>query len=231
MQTEIKEIHTMEERYLLLSDVPEEETFEEEMLLHNMIPGLLPMETGRLSGVKYHRYRIGGMKNLLRYLEGKKISGEQFELFFSRIFGEIRVAREYMLREDGFLIQPDTIYIDEATEEIGLCYYPEFHCPLVNQMRELSGWFLQHINPADERSVFNGYAFHVLCHGENCTFRSIARILEEHPALPEVSTWEEEEQGPEYREKKPRRKGLFFGGSMLFLAWVGAMLFFVMKYY
>lgn len=230
MHPEIKEIVSMEEKYLLLTQIPDEETFEEEMLLYNAIPGLLPMETGKLSGVKYHRYRVSHMVSLSKSLPGKRLSGVQFEQLFASVFGKIRRAKEYMLREDGFLILPETLYADEATGEIGLCYCPEYHCPLVEQMKNLSDWLLTYLDPADEKAVYNGYAFHVLCHGDNCSFQSIAQVLNDRPALPEVSTFREEEPEIPYREKKPKKHaGILLGGSMLFLAWIGALLFFVMR--
>ena len=68
---EITELRSMEEQYLVLNDVPAEEAFEEEMLLYNAVPGLLTMESGGLNGKKYHRYRIEGMKNLERVMQGR----------------------------------------------------------------------------------------------------------------------------------------------------------------
>ena len=230
MIPEAKETESMEERYLYIKDVPEEENFEEEMLLHNSIPGLLKMETGWLSGGKYHRYRISGLKSLSKYLAGKKISGAQFETMILGIFAEIREAKEYLLREDGFWISPESIYINEQTKEIYLCYYPEMHCPLIEQMRALSGHLLSVLDPNDEKAVYSGYAFHVLCHGDACTFQAISGILEERPSLPELEVLSEAEEEEEISKPKRKRKGaLWVGGSLVFLAWVGALLFFVMR--
>lgn len=229
MQAQVKEIESMEERYLLLEQVPNEETFEEEMLLYNSIPGLLPMETGMLSGGKYHRYRISDRRSLSRLLPGRKLSGEEFERLFADIFGIIRHAKQYMLREDGFLILPETIYLEEQTGTVELCYYPEYRCPLIEQMRNLSSWLLTFLDASDEKAVYNGYAFHVLCHGDSCTFQSIAQVMKEMPALPEVSTWTEEAPEPAYRVSKPKKKrGVLLGGSMLFLTGIGALMFWVL---
>ena len=230
MQPDAREINSMEERYLYINNVPEEESFEEEMLLYNAIPGILRMETGWMSGAKYHRYRISGLTCLTKYLSGRKISGAQFETMILGIFAEIREAKEYLLREDGFWISPESIYMDEKTKEIFLCYYPEMHCPLIEQMRSLSTWLLSFLDPSDEKAVYNGYAFHVLCHGDSCTFQSISGILEERPELPEISAvleTGEEEVIPE--PKKKRRGGLWVGSSLIFLAWIGALLFFVTR--
>ena len=217
---EITELRSMEEQYLVLNDVPAEEAFEEEMLLYNAVPGLLTMESGRLNGKKYHRYRIEGMKNLERVMQGRQISGEEFESLFSRIFAVIRGAREYLLREDGFMVSRETIYIKEKTQEV------------IEQMRALSTWLLSFLDAEDEKAVYNGYAFHVLCHGDGCTFQSISRILEEQPAIVEVSAWSdeaEEEPKPKRKRFAALRRVILFLGSMAFLVSVGALLFFVMR--
>ncbi|MBO4695977.1 MAG: hypothetical protein J5643_01700 [Lachnospiraceae bacterium] len=230
MKPEAREINSMEERYLVIENVPEEESFEEEIMLYNAIPGLLKMETGWMSGAKYHRYRISGLKSLGRYLAGKKISGAQFETMILGVFAEIREAKEYLLREDGFWISPESIYMNEQTKEIYLCYYPEFHCPLIEQMRNLSTHLLSVLDPNDEKAVYSGYAFYVLCHGDSCSFQAISGILEERPALPEISAYlenDEEEELPTPRRK--RRGGILVGGSLLFLAWIGALLFLVLR--
>lgn len=234
MQFEYKEIISMEDRYLLLNRIPEEDNFEEEMLLYNSVPGLLPLETGWLSGEKYHRYCISGLRSLKQYLQGKQISGEQFESLFSRVFWGIRQAKEYMLREDGFWISPESIFLTEQGEEVYLCYVPEYHCLLIDQMRALSEWLLGLLDLNDEKAVYNGYAFHVLCHGESCSFQSIAAVLEAKPELPTVSSWEvgaEVRREEEIQKRKNSRsvRRAWFGGGIVFLAWIGALILWVMR--
>ncbi|MCQ2422631.1 MAG: DUF6382 domain-containing protein [Lachnospiraceae bacterium] len=224
---EVTETNSMENRYLVLNGVPEEDPFEEEMLLYNTIPGLLPMETGRLSGVKYHRYKTNGFKSLRQQLQGKQISGECFEDMFKQIFAIIKGAREYLLREDGFWISPESIFLDEENR-IRLCYYPEYHCLLINQLKTLSEWLLGYLDPNDETAVYNGYALHVLCHGEACSFQAISAVLEEKPALPEIEPWTEEEEEQQKPRRSNRKRWALFGGGAMLLAWIGALLLWVM---
>ncbi len=233
MQPVTKELQSMEDTYFLIESIPEEQTFEEEMLLHNSIDGLLPMETGWHSGMKFHRYQCTGMMNLSRFLQGKEVSGEQFETLFTEVFERIRRAKEFFLREDGFYITPESIYIHPADRKPYLCYLPEYHKPLVDQMKELSTWFLSRIDVNDSTAVYDGYAFHVLCHKETCNFDTISSVLEERPSLPEVTMWEEEaEDNCEKIEKKGGtflRKASVFIGSIVFAAGIGTLLLLVMR--
>ena len=229
MQTEYTEVGSMEDRYFVLSHVPEEETFEEEMLLYNRIPGVLPMESGRLSEDKYHRYPVSGMVSLRKHLLGKRLTGEQFENLFTQMFATIKNAKEYLLREEGFLITPDSIYVNEKEEKVFLCYFPEYRCPLAEQMKSLSTWLLSFLDAADEKAVYNGYAFHVLCHGDTCSFQEISQMLRETPALPPPTEWEEHApQNKPYRTGR-RSGGALVLGSLLFLTAIGSLIFLVMR--
>ena len=61
----------------------------------------------------------------------------------------------------------------------------------------LSTWLLSFLDAEDEKAVYNGYAFHVLCHGDGCTFQSISRILEEKPAIAENPESQKDQEEPE----------------------------------
>lgn len=237
-----KEIQSMEDTYLMIEGVPEEQAFEEEMLLHNVIEGILPMETGWRSGVKFHRYCCTGMINLEQYLQGKTISGEQFETLFTGVFALIRKSKEYFLREDGFFISPESLYISQTDGKPKLCYLPEYHKPLIEQMKELSTWFLGRLDVSDTSAVFDGYAFHVLCHKDTCSFDAISAVLEERPAALPVTMWNDEEDeeakkkvGKRTEQKTGQKKTGFFGklavftGSVAFATGIGMLLLWVLR--
>ena len=233
MQPLTREIQSMEDTYFIIEQVPEETTFEEEMLLHNVVEGLLPMETGWHSGDKFHRYHCTGLISLTSYLQGKQITGEQFEALLTKVFDRIRHAKEFLLREDGFYITPDSLYINPTDGTPNLCYWPEYHRPLVDQMKDLSTWFLEKLDVSDASAVYDGYAFHVLCHKDVCNFDSISSVLEERLTLPEVTVWEEEEAETDRKDVEKHgsflEKAAVFVGSIAFVGGVGALLLFAMR--
>ncbi len=160
-----------------------EDVFEEEMIRNNVIPGLLRLESCWMDGAKEYRYCIDDRHTLERELQGRRISGIEYQRLFESIFEAIGEARRFLLSEDGFLLAKDSIYLHNETGAVELCYLPGHQYPLVEQLRELSEWMLDFIDTNDEQAVYCGYAFHVLCHGEACSFRGLEDILIRGKAL------------------------------------------------
>ncbi len=161
----------------------DEDSFEEEMIRNNVIPGLLRLESCWMEGLKEYRYCIDDRHTLERELQGRRISGIEYQRLFESIFEAIGEARRFLLSEDGFLLAKDSIYLHNETGAVELCYLPGHQYPLVEQLRELSEWMLDFIDTNDEQAVYCGYAFHVLCHGEACSFRGLQDILIRGKAL------------------------------------------------
>lgn len=160
-----------------------EDSFEEEMIRSNAIPGLLRLESCWVEGIKEYRYCVDDRHTLERELQGRRISGVEYQRLFESIFGAITEAKRFLLSEEGFLLAKDSIYLHNETGAVELCYLPGHQYPLVEQLRELSEWMLDYIDTEDEQAVYSGYAVHVLCHGEACSFRGLQDILLRGKAL------------------------------------------------
>ncbi len=157
-------INGLEECLFVLHHLPEGDSFEEEMLAHNEIPGILRMKTLYLKGEKLRRYFVDGCSSLQESLAGQKLSGESFRRLMTRLFQRISEGRRYLLREESFVLQPDCLFIRNDTGEPELVYCPEYERPLPDQMRALSDWLLGYLDAQDAQAVYSGYAFHVLSH-------------------------------------------------------------------
>ncbi|MBR5712027.1 MAG: hypothetical protein IKX54_00350 [Lachnospiraceae bacterium] len=149
---------------LVLKGLPEGDHFEEEMLQHNEIPGVLRMETVRVAGEKQRRYRTDGCCSLAESLRGQKLSGEEFRMLMSSLFSGIAQGRKYLLREESFVLTPECVFVRNDTGDTELVYCPEYECPLAEQLRRLSDWLLEYLDAQDAEAVYNGYAFHVMSH-------------------------------------------------------------------
>ena len=178
-ETEIQ--NQMETRWFVVHNVPEETCFEEDMLFQNPIPGILMMETLRISDEKMHRYNINGCRTLRESLCGRKLSGEEFRKLMSGIFTGIREGREYLLREDSFLLNPDTIFVRTDTGEPMLVYCPEAENNLNEQIRILSDWILEFLDVSDAQAIYGGYAFHVMSHEGGSSMQKLLGTLAEEP--------------------------------------------------
>ncbi|MCR5087223.1 MAG: DUF6382 domain-containing protein [Lachnospiraceae bacterium] len=177
-----------EENWLVLRHLPPGKSFEEEMLSHNDISGVLSMKTWILDGEKRRRYRVDGCCSLQESLLGQKLSGQAFQRLISLLMRRITDARKYLLREESFVLQPKVIFLRSDTGEPELIYCPEYAKPLAEQMRELSDWLLTYLDPQDEQAVYFGYAFHVLSHESGSTVQHMLTAFGGHVAgLPDCS--------------------------------------------
>ncbi len=178
-ETEIQ--NQMENSWFVVHNVPDETCFEEDMLFQNPVPGILMMETLRISDEKLHRYNINGCSSLRESLCGRKLSGEEFRMLMSGIFTGIREGREYLLQEDSFLLNPDTIFVRNDTGEPMLVYCPEAENNLNEQIRILSDWILEFLDVTDAQAIYGGYAFHVMSHEGGSSMQKLLGTLAEEP--------------------------------------------------
>ena len=179
-------VDSLEGSFLVLHQLPEGESFEEEMLAHNEIPGIAGMRTMILAGEKMRQYRIDGCRSLRESLLGQKLSGEEFRRLMSLLFYRIAEGRRYLLREESFVLRPDCLFLSQQSGEPVLVYCPEYEKPLPDQMRELSDWLLGYLDAQDAQAVYSGYAFHVLSHesGSNMQRMLTAVSGSDVPGLP-----------------------------------------------
>jgi len=186
-EIQAERVNGLEENLLVLHHLPEGDYFEEEMLAHNGVPGILSMRTLRVSGEKQRRYRIDGCCSLSESLLGRKLSGEDFRVLMSSLFRRVVAGKQYLLREESFVLVPEFVFVRVDTGETELVYCPEYEQSLTDQMRKLSDWLLEYLDSADAQAVYNGYAFHVLSHESGGNMQRILTVFGggSVPGLPE----------------------------------------------
>ena len=180
-EIESERVTELDHAYLVLRNLPEEKSFEEEMLSHNVIPGVLPMQTMRVCGECLRRYPVDGCLSLAESLLGQKLSGAELRRILSSLFERIGESKKYLLREESFVLQPTCIFLRHDTGEVELIYCPEYEQPLPSQMRGLSDWLLGYLDPQDAQAVYSGYAFHVLSHEDGNTVQKMLTAVEREP--------------------------------------------------
>ena len=227
--------------FMVLRDLPEGEPFEEEMLNHNVVPGILPMQTVRFGEGKMRRYSIDGCASLEETLRGRKLSGTEFRRILASLFAGIAESKKYLLREESFVLRPDCIFLRTDTGEVELVYCPEYEKVLTVQMRELSDWLLAYLDSQDAQAVYSGYAFHVMSHEEGSSIQRMLTAVSREPDRPsqqqiyqlpgdssEYVVTSVAEEGT-YSTQSPRKKGLrgllsFFSGISVLIVLIGALL-------
>lgn len=167
----------MEHRWLLLPGSDESRKYEEQMLTNNRIPGLLPTELLLRDGKKKFRYDITEQQSLRQIAEEERLSGNFLKNLFQSVETAVTDAKQYLLREEGFMLTPELIFQNERGE-ISLCYHPGTDKNLRQQLAELSEWLLGKLDACDSAAVYAGYSLHVLCREENVSFRRLDEIFQ-----------------------------------------------------
>jgi len=169
--------YSLEKQWFVMEGGANLMNYEEQMLLHNRLDGLLSMEVHLHNGEKRYRYDITDCESLEEHLDGKKISGGLIQQLFETISRVITEAKGYTLTEEGFLLAPELIWIHRGTGSIFLCYHPETRTDFREQMRLLSSWILERVDSSDDAGVFSGYSIYVLSRDDNLKFSSICEVF------------------------------------------------------
>ncbi len=185
-------VTSMEQQWLLMESEEGLGCYEEQMLLHNHLDGILPMEIIVRGGKKRYRYKVTGCRNLEEVMKGKKVTGEMMQALFSEMFSIIMSGKRFLLLEDNYCITPESIFFRESDRKLFLCYVPGYQEPLLRQMQKLSEWLLEHLDAQDSQAVYQGYAMHVLCREGKTSFQELLDLfVSSEPHLPPVIASEE----------------------------------------
>lgn len=173
----IEKMTSMDRQWLVVESNEECAAYEEQMLRYNMLEGLLPMEVIFKSGGKRYRFSISGCHSLTERVERWRLTGKSLEELFWTMQETIFCCKRYLLQEDNFCVLPESIFFDNVTGKLRLCYVPGYQKKLGEQLTALSEWMLNHLDTEDPYGVYCGYMIHVLCRGENVDFRKILNVF------------------------------------------------------
>lgn len=119
------------------------ERIELRMMEANDIPGHLPFESEEIDLNVRLRYDITGKKMLSQWMMAGRISLPVYYRFLLKCAGTIDDSKTYMLREDGYWLHEDFIFISgDSLDELELLYVPVSAAgakpPVREQFRELA---------------------------------------------------------------------------------------------
>lgn len=131
--------------------------YQTEMCRRNKIPGLLEMETVIADGKLQFWYDITGRQSLEEYLKDNKMDYELLKELVYAVFQITGALFEYLLDEEGLLLQPALIYVGSARKDVTFCYCREARDDLQTSFGNLMEYLLTKLNHSDERAVAAGY--------------------------------------------------------------------------
>ncbi|SDW45788.1 DUF6382 domain-containing protein [Paenibacillus sp. CF384] len=109
---------------------------EMKMLHSQRIPKLLAVEWVDIDGKITLRYRINGKRILLHRMQTQPLTMIQFYALLLAIVETLDDCKQYMLREEGFMLHEQYIYIGEHWEDVELVYVPLQDTSIVSSASE-----------------------------------------------------------------------------------------------
>ena len=107
--------------YLILENEEGQESgFQQKMVLHNKLPGLLEVERRQIDESFKYYYDVTNKISLREIFSKSEISAKKIEFIISSIIKIIQDAMEFLLEQDNFILLPDYIYLDSSRESVYL---------------------------------------------------------------------------------------------------------------
>ena len=173
---ELAIVRDMDKCYLILEDEQEANSgYQQKMILHNKIDGLLDIEIRHIDGGSRYYYDITDRVSIKDYFLKNKASSSKVK--FIRLIQVIQGAKEYMLEQDNFILQAQYIFTNMEGNQLFLCFYEKYHIGVREQLIKLTEFFMELIDYKEERAVTMTYGIYKVLREENCNFTNIKDVI------------------------------------------------------
>ena len=155
------------------------------MLAGNRIPGLLPFQEKSVNGEKKYYYDITSRQPLGRILERRNIKAAELRTVFYDLLFTLRQMERYLLDENQICLEPEAIYLEPDSFRCGFCLIPGNYADFESAFRELTRYFLNHVNHHDSEAVVLAFSIFQECQKVNFGMEDMIRCLEQFGENPE----------------------------------------------
>ena len=100
------------------------ERYDYRIMQHNRIGGLLPCSLRYLDGEELLYYDITSRQPVSRLFESRPAGENQVRSFFLQLYETLDRMEAYLLGDGGILLDPELIYADPETFQMGFCVVP-----------------------------------------------------------------------------------------------------------
>ena len=115
--------------YLVLhkKDNSDDEYYCVHMLQANNLKGVIRPEPRTIDNRVLYYYDITSKQSMETLYTKNTISYERVKGLFSNLADLVEQTYEYLLNENDLILEPEHMYIDLATTQLNICYYPGYN--------------------------------------------------------------------------------------------------------
>lgn len=171
----------LEKYYLIFQEEKENRSFsyQEQMLINNKIPGILPLEIRYLNNVKFYYYEIDSRRSLTAMQKKQTFNLEFIKALISGVLNVILYGKEFLLEENDFILSADFIYLDMNNYKVGLCYYAGYSQNLHLQLTNMLEYVMNSVDYKDKEAVVFIYSLYMESKEESFTLSRLLAIITE----------------------------------------------------
>ncbi|MDO4787874.1 MAG: DUF6382 domain-containing protein [Johnsonella sp.] len=158
-------------------EVRKEYRSEFKMLESNDIPGLLKLRVSAGQEERMLEYDITSKQSLSRILELRQIGAGEIKTILIRLAKIIGEIEKYLLSDRGICLEPEYVYADPETLEMGLCYIPGWERDFCTELTKLLSMLLSKIDHRDREGVVFAYTLYQESLKENYIIDDLIRLI------------------------------------------------------
>lgn len=176
----------------------DQNTYPFRMITQNTIPGLLSCKIRYIEEVPYYGYDVTSKQSLEKQYHERKIKFEELKELFYGINRILRKAKEFLLEKEGFLLEPQYIFIDLESEELFCLYLPgllwQDKESAKGRYRELADFLLDKADHKDEHAVNTVYQFYKMSKEDFFSFDAFIGFMEKEELILQAEERRKEEK-------------------------------------
>lgn len=192
--TEIISRKEFDKSYLLVENFGQEDTYIYKMLTQNSISGIPECKIRYLDEKIFLAYDVTGKITLERSFSDRKMCFSDLTELFYGIRKILHCANDYLLDQEGFLLQPKYMFTDLETGELRCLYYLPKNSDKEERFRPFADFLLDKVDHKDEHAVNIAYHFYKISKEDYFSFDSFISFMEKESLLVQIQNQKKEQE-------------------------------------
>lgn len=169
----------MDKTFMIVEEwkVNSRDAYEYRMLENNPIDHILPLELHHVNDTSYYYYDITTLSSLKELNCNKPFTYLDVTTYIKGIIEALISSKPYLLKEDNFIMTPDTIYVSPVEGKIKLTYMIGYGVPMKEQFSGLMEAILKYIDYKDERAIVLTYNLYLASKEDTCTYEHLLSFI------------------------------------------------------